>query len=95
VGQRDGERGALFLKSISGRLCRAMRGSLAAQLDAPHSTEDGNPAVGIHEPDPAVRTEYDELCSLYREPCTSTTATVHALAVHEKRTTRPTTEEPR
>jgi hypothetical protein len=68
-----------------------MRGSLAAQLDAPHSTEDGHPDLGIRQPHPAVHTEHDELCSVYREPC----ATVHAVAVGEKkRTTRTTTEEP-
>lgn len=66
---------------------------LAAQLDGPRSIEDWNPPVGIREPDPAVRAEYDELYSLYRELYTSTTATVHALAAREKRTTRTTTEE--
>jgi hypothetical protein len=45
--------------------------------------------VGVREPDPAVPAEY----SPYRELATSTTATVHALAVREKRTTRTTTEE--
>ena len=47
--------------------------------------------VGVREPDPAVPAEY----SPYRELATSTTATVHALAEHEKRTIRTTTEEPR
>jgi xylulokinase len=68
---------------------------LAAQLDGPLSIEEWNPAVGIREPDPAVRAEYDELYSLYRELYTSTTATVHALAAREKRSTRPTAEESR
>jgi hypothetical protein len=69
-----------------------MRGSLAAQLDAPHSTGHGHghPDLGIRQPDPAVHSEHDERCSVYREPC----ATVHAVAVGEKRTTRTTTEEP-
>ena len=47
--------------------------------------------VGVREPDPAVPAEY----SPYRELATPTTATVHALAEHEKRTIRTTTEEPR
>jgi sugar (pentulose or hexulose) kinase len=51
--------------------------------------------VGIRAPDPAVSAEYDQLYSLYRELYTSTTATVHALAAREKRTTGTTTEEPR
>jgi len=45
--------------------------------------------VGIREPDPAVPAAH----FLYRELSTSTTATVHALAAREKRTTRTTTEE--
>jgi xylulokinase len=69
---------------------------LAAQLDGPVSIDQWNPAVGTRLPDPAVRAEYDELYSLYRELYTSTTATVHALAAREQRTartTRTTTEE--
>jgi xylulokinase len=66
---------------------------LAAQLDGPRPIEEWNPTVGIREPDPAVRAEYDELYSLYRELYTSTAATVHALAAREQRTTRNSTEE--
>ena len=68
---------------------------LAAQLDGPRSIEEWNPTVGIRAPDPAVRAEYDELYSLYRELYTATTATVHALAARETRLTRTTNEEPR
>ncbi len=68
---------------------------LAAQLDGPRSIEEWNPSVGTRVPDPGVRDQYDELYSLYRDLYTSTTATVHALAAREQRTTRITTEEPR
>jgi xylulokinase len=69
---------------------------LAAQLDGPVAIEDWNPVVGVRRPDPALRDDYDELYSLYRELYTATTATVHALAARETRLTpRPTTEEPR
>ena len=46
-------------------------------------------------PDREVRNQHDELYSLYREPYTSTTATVHALAARERRTAGTTPEEPR
>jgi xylulokinase len=68
---------------------------LAAQLDGPVAIDDWNPAVTVQQPDPAVRADYDELYSLYRQLYGSTAPTVHALAARERRTTRTTPEEPR
>jgi uncharacterized iron-regulated membrane protein len=52
-----------------------------------------SPEVSIREPDPAVRTEYDELYSRHRELYPSTTATAPALVDREQRTVRTATEE--
>jgi xylulokinase len=68
---------------------------LAARLGGPVAIDDWNPAVTVVKPATAVRADYDELYALYRELYTSTTATVHALAAREHRSTRTTPEEPR
>jgi xylulokinase len=68
---------------------------LAAQLDGPVDIGAWNPAATVQEPEPAVRADYDELYSLYRQLYAATTPTVHALAAREQRTPRTIPEEPR
>jgi xylulokinase len=66
---------------------------LAAQVDRPIAIEEWNPTVDVREPDPATRTDYDDLYALYRDLYATTTSTVHALAGREHRAARTPTEE--
>ena len=68
---------------------------LAAQLHGAVSIEEWNPPTAHRQPDPAAAAGYERLYSLYRDLYASTSATVHALAASEQRTTSTTPEEPR
>ncbi|MEO3928443.1 FGGY-family carbohydrate kinase [Micromonosporaceae bacterium B7E4] len=59
-------------------------GYLAARTVVAADIAEWNPPVGRIEPDPALRTNYDELYALYRELYTATRPVAHTLAARQR-----------